>query len=196
MNYKWHIISVFLLLACFFLALFEPYGLRLRHIISGWVYTHRVFERERWLYTHILVTRDGFLTFAKKAIQDKVGFGRRKNWRNRKSRFQVSWKERLVHRFPILLNFFDPTTLKCFVCGARGHHDDRETFIDCLECKTMYCVECMKDMGDQCVICSNSMDSSESGWSDSVTSVEQEESFPESNVSQDKFSEETRHLLA
>ncbi|ODN01006.1 DC-STAMP domain-containing protein 2 [Orchesella cincta] len=191
-DYKMYFWIVFLLLACFLLALFEPYGLRLRHLICGWIYPYRVRERERWLYVHIQTNRDSFLTFARKVIRDKLGFKRRKqfvNKRGNRKSFQVSITERLVHRIPFLANCFDPTTIKCFICGSQGHHDDRENFIDCLECKTVYCLECMKDMHDQCVICSNALDSDASTIDDSG---DEREVYREENSDEE---DETKSLL-
>ncbi|CAL8144139.1 unnamed protein product [Orchesella dallaii] len=191
-NYKIYFFIFCLLMSCFFLALFEPYGLRLRHLICGWIYPYRVRERERWLYIHIQTTRDSFLTFARKVIRDKLGFRRRKRFvnkrENRKS-FQLSITDRLVHRIPILANCFDPTTIKCFICGSQGHQDDRENFIDCLECKTIYCWECMKDLNDQCVICTNALDSDAS----SVDGSEDEREVYRENSDEDE--EETKPLL-
>lgn len=62
---------------CFFLVIFESYGLRLRHIICGLVYPKREKERGVWLFNHILKTRGGFLKYKRRKARQQ--FSNRKN---------------------------------------------------------------------------------------------------------------------
>lgn len=82
-----------LLLLCFFIAAMEPYGLRLRHIICGWIYEKRVVQRETWLYQHILSTRDNFLDFARSQIKAQV--------KGDRSVYRVSLMDRIFHTYVI-----------------------------------------------------------------------------------------------
>ncbi|CAK1541097.1 unnamed protein product [Leptosia nina] len=50
------------------LALFEPYGLRLRHVIMGHHRPERAKARANWLYNHILRTRGSFMKLARRKL--------------------------------------------------------------------------------------------------------------------------------
>ncbi|XP_049880439.1 DC-STAMP domain-containing protein 2-like [Pectinophora gossypiella] len=58
-------ILIFLL---WFFALFEPYGLRLRHVIMGLYSPERAKARAVWLYNHIQRTRGCFMKFARRKL--------------------------------------------------------------------------------------------------------------------------------
>ncbi|XP_060806892.1 DC-STAMP domain-containing protein 2-like [Amyelois transitella] len=58
-------ILIFLL---WFFSLFEPYGLRLRHVVMGLYRPERAKARAEWLYNHILRTRGGFMKFARRKL--------------------------------------------------------------------------------------------------------------------------------
>lgn len=66
------IISAFLVLLCWILAICEPYGLRLRHSVMSYYNPLRARERAIWLYNHILRGRNGFLKFARRQLRRKV----------------------------------------------------------------------------------------------------------------------------
>ncbi|XP_052744849.1 DC-STAMP domain-containing protein 2-like [Bicyclus anynana] len=60
-------IAVLIMLLWFF-ALFEPYGLRLRHVIMGHYRPERAKARAVWLYNHILRTRGSFMKLARRKL--------------------------------------------------------------------------------------------------------------------------------
>lgn len=57
---------VFLLLLCWILLVFEPYGMRLRQVVMNKYNPNRANERATWLYNTILRRRESFVKFARR----------------------------------------------------------------------------------------------------------------------------------
>ena len=74
-----------LLILCWFLALLEPYGLRLRHWIMSYYHPVRAKERSVWLYNHITRARLSFLKYARRQL--------RRNVLGHKSMTKITFKE-------------------------------------------------------------------------------------------------------
>lgn len=65
-------VSVSLLALSWILAIFEPYGLRMRHKIMCYYHPTRAKQRSIWLYNHIIRSRSSFLKFARRQLRRKV----------------------------------------------------------------------------------------------------------------------------
>jgi glyoxylase-like metal-dependent hydrolase (beta-lactamase superfamily II) len=55
------------------MALLEPYGLRLRHVVMSHYHPDRARQRTVWLYNHILKCRGSFLKMARRHLRIKYG---------------------------------------------------------------------------------------------------------------------------
>lgn len=73
-NCEWEYCSaVSLILLCWVLAILEPYGLRLKHVVMSYYYPERARQRAAWLYNNILRSRGGFLKFIRRQLRRKFG---------------------------------------------------------------------------------------------------------------------------
>jgi len=84
-----YVTIILLLLLVLFCTMFEPFIMRLRHIICEWMYPHRQLPRIQWLYLHILTARENFLTFARRQIKARV--------KGDDTLFRVSFMDRFAH---------------------------------------------------------------------------------------------------
>lgn len=66
---------VALVVICWLLALFEPYGLRLRHTVMVTYHPDRARERAIWLYNRIISHRSSFVKIARREIRKKYKNG-------------------------------------------------------------------------------------------------------------------------
>lgn len=60
-----------LLILCWILLFFEPFGLRLRQLIMNSYYPDRSNERAAWLYNYILRKRETFVKIARRQVRKK-----------------------------------------------------------------------------------------------------------------------------
>lgn len=60
-DYRIYYIIAFLCILAWIFSLFEPYGLRIRHVIMRYYYPHVTRKRATWLYNKIIVERSKFL---------------------------------------------------------------------------------------------------------------------------------------
>ncbi|XP_037295750.1 uncharacterized protein LOC115449449 isoform X2 [Manduca sexta] len=142
-------IGVLIFLLWFF-ALFEPYGLRLRHVIMSHYRPERARERAVWLYNHILRTRGSFMKFA-----------RRKLHREYKYRAQTKLTFRMwftsLMPFNCLRSLLDKRfEEKCLLCGTTQLKTDPDTQMircECKDCPGTYCCSCFAEIGQLCTIC-------------------------------------------
>ncbi|KAI5639448.1 DC-STAMP-like protein domain-containing protein [Phthorimaea operculella] len=141
-------ILIFLL---WFFALFEPYGLRLRHIIMGLYRPERAKARAVWLLNHIQRTRGSFLKFARRKLHREFKYST-----ERRHTFQRWLQDHipcdLLKRF---LGIY-PDDFHCVLCGVieecnecDGSHVSCET----PGCPGVYCTKCYSDVGHLCTIC-------------------------------------------
>ncbi|KAH9629884.1 hypothetical protein HF086_008175 [Spodoptera exigua] len=128
-------IGVLIFLLWFF-ALFEPYGLRLRHLIMGHYRPERAKARATWLYNHILRTRGASLTFRQWVI-DHIPFQCLKSL--------------------LGLNDKEP---HCLLCGITSSTDPESELTRCHTrgCPGIYCLSCFQDIGALCTICMSPAD--------------------------------------
>ncbi|XP_059165100.1 DC-STAMP domain-containing protein 2-like [Physella acuta] len=138
---------------CFFLTLFEAYGLRLRHVVAACYYPVREKARAVWLYNHIMLRRDGFLVTMRRQLQRK--------WKNEKGIEKLSILSSLEANFPcckIVTKLMGRKRKRCLCCGKEGKAKDTENFVDCVNCKAPYCNDCFVELGNVCTACMNPVD--------------------------------------
>ncbi|XP_012940694.2 DC-STAMP domain-containing protein 2 [Aplysia californica] len=141
------------LAVCFFLTVFEAYGLRLRHAVAACYYPQRERVRAVWLYNHILVTRGSFLSVARRQLHRK-----RKNEQDVQ---KISIRSRIVAQCPMckpVMKCLGHNVKHCLCCGEEGKANDMNKFIHCDHCKTPYCNDCFADLGNICTACMNPVD--------------------------------------
>ncbi|XP_059050497.1 uncharacterized protein LOC131845449 [Achroia grisella] len=141
-------ILIFLL---WFFALFEPYGLRLRHVIMGHYRPERAKARAEWLYNHILRTRGGFMKFARRKLHRKY-----KYCTEEKYTF-IKWLEtRIPFWWLRSLLGINPKEPHCLLCGTEEHRNDANTRLqrcNSINCLGIYCTSCFVDIGQLCTVC-------------------------------------------
>ncbi|XP_050357361.1 DC-STAMP domain-containing protein 2-like [Nymphalis io] len=71
-------IAILIILLWFF-ALFEPYGLRFRHVIVGHYQPDRAKTRAVWLYNHIIRTRGSFMKLARRKLHREYKYSNHEN---------------------------------------------------------------------------------------------------------------------
>ncbi|CAH0401568.1 unnamed protein product [Chilo suppressalis] len=142
-------IGVLILLLWFF-SMFEPYGLRLRHVVMGHYQPDRAKTRAVWLYNHIIRARAGFMKLA-----------RRKLHRTYKYRCEeLTFAQWLQHHIPFcwlrsLLGINDERP-HCLLCGTV--YDESRPDTQLIRCKSAncpgaFCDSCFADIGELCTIC-------------------------------------------
>ncbi|XP_069674725.1 DC-STAMP domain-containing protein 2-like [Periplaneta americana] len=149
-DYGRYIQIVAVMLLCWLLALLEPYGLRMRHVVMCYYYPDRARQRAVWLYNHILRSRGGFLKFARRQLRRK--FGKDKEGAIEK----VSLLDRLRERFPFLNIILGKSSQKsCLLCGRVVKKGSKQQLIICPtpNCIGQYCVACFADLKNICPIC-------------------------------------------
>ncbi|XP_026734949.1 uncharacterized protein LOC113498907 isoform X3 [Trichoplusia ni] len=143
-------IGVLIFLLWFF-ALFEPYGLRLRHLIMGHYRPERAKARATWLYNHILRTRAGFMKFARRKLHKEYKYS---------SDASLTFRQWLSDHIPFqcvkCILGLGPKEPHCLLCGATGGYRDPDSeLIRCHtpDCPGIYCLSCFADIGQLCTIC-------------------------------------------
>ncbi|XP_045780299.1 DC-STAMP domain-containing protein 2-like isoform X2 [Maniola jurtina] len=143
-------IAVLIMLLWFF-ALFEPYGLRLRHVIMGHYRPERARTRAVWLYNHILRTRGSFMKLARRKLHREYKYSDQENltFRHWINSLLPCWCLRYI--FGTL-----PKEPHCLLCNALEEEDDSDMkLITCkmAKCPGVYCTRCFCDIGHLCTIC-------------------------------------------
>ncbi|XP_063834460.1 uncharacterized protein LOC135083679 isoform X2 [Ostrinia nubilalis] len=143
-------IGVLIFLLWFF-AMFEPYGLRLRHVVMGHYQPERAKVRADWLYTHILRTRGGFMKFARRKLH------RTYKYRTEGSLTFRRWLNELIPSSCLrALLGTNPEERHCLLCGTTQYAAREDTeLIRCRtsDCPGVYCTSCFADIGELCTIC-------------------------------------------
>ncbi|XP_043264952.1 DC-STAMP domain-containing protein 2-like [Colletes gigas] len=137
-----------LLILCWLIAVFEPYGLRLRHVVLCQYYPDRAKQRATWLYNHIIRSRGSFLKFARRQLRRKFGLGKGEAIE------KITFKERLWAVCPWLNIFFPQKQNACLLCGEVERSDD-DPHIKCPTpgCVGLFCTQCFADLQNLCTIC-------------------------------------------
>ncbi|CAH2097131.1 unnamed protein product [Euphydryas editha] len=111
-----------LIVFLWFFALFEPYGLRFRHVIMGHYQPDRAKTRAAWLYNHILRTRGNFMKFARRKLHREYKYSADDNltFRYWIDSIMPCWCLRYV--FGTL-----PKELHCLLCSTFEEINDSDT---------------------------------------------------------------------
>ncbi|XP_066587675.1 uncharacterized protein [Prorops nasuta] len=139
---------VSLIVLCWLMAIFEPYGLRLRHVVMSYYHPDRAKQRATWLYNHIIRSRGSFLKFARRQLRRKFGMAGGDRIEG------VTVKQRLAACCPLLHRMFDDKLDRCLMCGM-VQRPGEETHVKCVtpDCLGFYCLQCYADLGNLCTIC-------------------------------------------
>ncbi|XP_072766623.1 uncharacterized protein [Anoplolepis gracilipes] len=133
---------------CWIMAIFEPYGLRLRHVVMCKYHPERAKQRAAWLYNHIMRSRGSFLKFARRQLRRKFGMieGDRIE--------RITFRERCLAICPFLNKLFPRKQNMCLLCGA-VERSDQEPHIKCAtpDCVGLFCIQCYADLQNLCTIC-------------------------------------------
>ncbi|KPJ00014.1 DC-STAMP domain-containing protein 1 [Papilio xuthus] len=153
--YRYTQIGVLIFLLWFF-ALFEPYGLRLSHVIMGHYRPERAKARALWLYNHILKSRGGFMKFARRKLHKEYKYF------NKDNLTFVEWLDSILPCWWLrcLLGTL-PKEPNCLLCGTfeePNKLDSKLVRCDTPKCPGVYCEHCFNDLGQLCTICLNPAD--------------------------------------
>ncbi|CAH2059572.1 unnamed protein product, partial [Iphiclides podalirius] len=137
-------------------ALFEPYGLRLRHVIMGLYRPERAKARALWLYNHILRTRGGLMKFARRKLHKEYKYSNKDEmtfvqWLD--SHIPWWWLRYLLGTLPK-----DPCCLLCNIVEEVNSFGVKLCRCDTPKCPGIYCAQCFNDLGQLCTICLNPID--------------------------------------
>ncbi|CAL1680219.1 unnamed protein product [Lasius platythorax] len=133
---------------CWIMAIFEPYGLRLRHVVMSKYHPERAKQRAAWLYNHIIRSRGSFLKFARRQLRRKFGMTEGERIE------RVTFRERCLAICPFLNKLFPRKQNMCLLCGA-VERSDQEPHIKCAtpDCVGLFCIQCFADLQNLCTIC-------------------------------------------
>ncbi|GJQ80646.1 hypothetical protein Trydic_g14422, partial [Trypoxylus dichotomus] len=141
-----------LLVICWVLTLFEPYGLRWRHSVMCYYHPSRAKERAIWLYNQVIRTRSSFLKFARRQL--------RRKFTKDSSIAKITCKEYLAANLTARCKIFrlciEPgKQTACLLCGEVFREDDPVRPIKCQTpgCPGVYCEHCFEDLQNLCTIC-------------------------------------------
>ncbi|XP_071579908.1 DC-STAMP domain-containing protein 2 [Temnothorax nylanderi] len=139
---------VTLIIFCWIMAIFEPYGLRLRHVVMCKYHPERAKQRAAWLYNHIIRSRGSFLKFARRQLRRKFGMTEDERIE------RVTFRERCLAICPFLNKLFPRKQNVCLLCGA-VERSDQEPHIKCATpgCVGLFCIQCFADLQNLCTIC-------------------------------------------
>ncbi|XP_033330167.2 uncharacterized protein LOC117222532 isoform X1 [Megalopta genalis] len=142
-----------LLILCWFIAFFEPYGLRLRHVVLCQYYPDRAKQRATWLYNHIIRSRGNFLKFARRQLRRKFGMAGDDKIE------KVTLQDRLWAVCPFLNILFPRKQKMCLLCSA-VERSDIDPHIKCPTpgCVGLFCPPCFADLQNICTICRSPVD--------------------------------------
>ncbi|XP_054003275.1 DC-STAMP domain-containing protein 2-like [Hylaeus anthracinus] len=141
-----------LLIFCWLIAIFEPYGLRLRHVVLCQYYPDRAKQRAAWLYNQIIRSRGSFLKFARRQLRRKFGLGKGEPTE------KVTFKERLWAVCPWLNICFPHKQNMCLLCGAPERSDEPHIKCQTPGCVGLFCTQCYADLQNLCTICRSPID--------------------------------------
>ncbi|XP_033100608.1 DC-STAMP domain-containing protein 2-like [Anneissia japonica] len=129
----------------------EAYGLRLRRFIASFYYPHRERQRVVWLYNNILKKRGGFLKYLRKQMKVRMD--------SSEDIEKISICDRIAANSKFWRTIFKFMGMKkkkyCVGCGKPGKPTDSSNFRQCdnRKCKSCYCLECMADLNNICLVC-------------------------------------------
>ncbi|XP_050681874.1 uncharacterized protein LOC126977205 isoform X2 [Leptidea sinapis] len=140
-----------LIIMLWLFALFEPYGLRLRHVIMGHHNPERAKARANWLYNHILRTRASFMKLARRKLHREF------KYRTEEHLTFTHWLDsHLPWRCLRYVLGTLPKEPHCLLCDITETELDAGTELNKCgtpSCPGIYCRSCFTDIGDLCTIC-------------------------------------------
>ncbi|EFN90000.1 DC-STAMP domain-containing protein 2 [Harpegnathos saltator] len=139
---------VTLIAFCWIMAIFEPYGLRLRHVVMCKYHPDRAKQRAAWLYNHIIRSRGSFLKFARRQLRRKFSMDQDRRIE------RITFRERCLAICPFLNKLYPEKQNTCLLCGAVERFD-QEPHIKCPTpgCIGLFCTRCFVDLQNLCTIC-------------------------------------------
>ncbi|XP_062532339.1 DC-STAMP domain-containing protein 2 isoform X1 [Bombyx mori] len=141
----------FLILLLWFFALFEPYGLRLRHMIMAHYRPERAEARAMWLYNHLLRTRGTFIKFARRKLHKEHKYNKQNELT-----FREWLQKRVPFHFLLRILGLGSDDKRCLLCGVREYsRSSHRELIRCTtnKCPGTYCQSCYVDIGCLCTAC-------------------------------------------
>ncbi|XP_038219769.1 uncharacterized protein LOC119838028 [Zerene cesonia] len=145
-----------LIILLWLFALFEPYGLRLRHVIMGHYRPERAKARATWLYNHILRTRGSFMKLARRKLHREYKYSGEENLTFRHwvdSHIPCNFLRRLLGTLPK-----EPHCLLCDTIDLLKDPDTRLIRCETSSCPGIFCRCCFTDIGEMCTICMSPAD--------------------------------------
>ncbi|KAF7271176.1 hypothetical protein GWI33_015914 [Rhynchophorus ferrugineus] len=127
----------------------QAYTNRCRRLICAYFFRKREKKRILFLYNETLKRRKGFFKFMKKNVERKA---RERRLEENYNIFQIM---RINHPKQCgWIQFFKCARRKCLMCEDPEPRK-ASTFIECPNegCHFIYCTECWRDMGDECLVC-------------------------------------------
>ncbi|XP_031343488.1 uncharacterized protein LOC116171003 isoform X2 [Photinus pyralis] len=146
-DYDRYIQIASLVLLCWILTIFEPYGLRLRHSVMCYYHPTRARERSIWLYNHIMRSRSSFLKFARRQLRRKV-IGSRKITKITCIEFLRANINSKYLRFCL----GSDEQIACILCGE-VFRDTTAIRCEKQSCPGIYCEQCFSDLRNLCTVC-------------------------------------------
>ncbi|XP_017783011.1 PREDICTED: DC-STAMP domain-containing protein 2-like [Nicrophorus vespilloides] len=149
-DYDRYIQIASLLVLCWFLALFEPYGLRFRHSVMCFYHPQRARERSIWLYNNILRSRSSFLKFARRQLRRKVKGDKRITKITCMEYLRANLKCRICRWI-----LGEGKQEACLLCGEVFREGVGKKPIKCQtpDCPGIYCEQCFADLQNLCTVC-------------------------------------------
>lgn len=138
------------------LAIFEPYGLRLRQIIMMRFYPAAARTRAAWLCNHLIRRRGTFVKFARRQA-------RRKFFKDSSIEY-VSCLDYLRaktnHLWVFRKLFGKGRECYCMLCGMAFERMDDDIVKKCVQwnCFGRYCAQCFDQLNGSCAICMQPID--------------------------------------
>ncbi|GBP35634.1 Ubiquitin-like domain-containing CTD phosphatase 1 [Eumeta japonica] len=183
-----------LILLLWFSVFFEPYGLRLRHVVMGLYRPERAKARAIWLYNHILRTRAGFLKLARRKLHLNYKY---------LSEEKFTFRQWLDANIPCWwLRYILGTGGKeahCLLCGTAElpNDPDRQLYrCETPDCPGIFCARCFADIGQMCTICMSPIDYGDISDVSLEKGSSAESSSTESSDSEDDIEDESSTELS
>ncbi|GLV39594.1 uncharacterized protein CBL_08340 [Carabus blaptoides fortunei] len=140
----------FIALLCLLLAVFEPYGLRIRQVVMCYYHPDRAKVRAIWLYNHIMRQRSSFLKFARRQLKRKFYGQERID--------KVTCKEYLRAKLNVkclrfCLGLGSDNQNACVLCAQVFRDDIQPVQCSTPGCVGIFCEQCFVDLNNICTIC-------------------------------------------
>ncbi|XP_033118910.1 DC-STAMP domain-containing protein 2-like [Anneissia japonica] len=126
------------------MVLFQAYALRLRRCIASFYYPERERERINYLYSQTLKKR--------KTIRDMLQQLIKENDREQRAMEHISFSSWLTANNACCRRIMCRKDRVCIGCASE-ESEDKFHQCETIDCKGMYCVECIKEVGELCTLC-------------------------------------------